>query len=199
MAYHGYIPAVKDYLSNFKTPRVLEVGLDRGVSTIPLVCHMSKRHESFLFVGVDVLVQESLKITLHNLEYGDKHIIRICEGNSLDVMPQLVQQGTKFDVILLDGDHNYYTVAKELSYLDQLTHENTLVIIDDYEGRWSDKDLWYSDRKEYENVKLATKPQDTEKHGVKAAVDEFLESSGLWKMSAPIKGEPVVLTRKDDV
>jgi predicted O-methyltransferase YrrM len=196
MAYHGYIPLVKNYLDQFETPTVLEVGLDRGITSIPVVTHLARKHEAFVFFGIDVLLQESLKITLSYIDYAEKQSVRLCQGNSLDVLPKLVAQKAKFDVLLIDGDHNYYTVAKELEYLDDLTHENSLVIIDDYHGRWGDKDLWYSDRKEYEAVAEATKPQETEKHGVRPAVDEFVEKIGKWKLETPIKGgEPVVLTR----
>lgn len=195
MAYHGYIPLVKKYLTDFSEPTVLEVGLDRGVTTIPVVNFMSRYHKKFLFFGIDVLVQETLKITLSNLDFGKDHVVRLCQGNSIEVMPALVKDKVKFDVVLLDGDHNYYTVANELSHLNELTHERSLVLIDDYHGRWGEKDLWYSERKEYESVKIATKPVETEKHGVKPAVDEFIAANPTWKMETLMQGEPVMLTR----
>ena len=70
-----------------------------------------------------------------------------------------------------------------------------LVVCDDYEGRWSERDLWYSERDGYQDVKAATPRVETEKHGVKAAVDEWLAAHPQWQKSQPIKGEPVVLRR----
>ncbi len=196
MAYHGYIPFVKQTLSNINSPKILEVGLDRGITTIPIFSFLCRVHENFEFVGVDVLFQESLLITLQNIDRMQSQKISLYQESSLNVLPRLVESSKKFDVILLDGDHNYYTVSKELSYLDDLSSENSIVIIDDYHGRWSEKDLWYSEREGYENVSQATKKIETEKRGVKPAVDEFLVSNPHWEISTLMQGEPVLLKRK---
>ena len=198
MAYHGYIPVVKKFLSEIESPSVLEVGLDRGVTTIPLVNFMTRYHRKSSFFGIDVLIQESLRITLGNMDVSGDHVVRLCRGNSLEVLPMLAKQGAKFDVVLIDGDHNYHTVAKELECLDSLVGERCLVVIDDYHGRWSEADQWYSTLGGYEDVTAATKPVDTERHGVKSAVDEFVEKNSHWRISTLMKGEPVVLSRASD-
>lgn len=199
MAYHGYIPSIKQFLSNIANPKVLEVGLCKGITTIPLSVFMSRIHENFEFVGIDVLIQEPLLITLNNIDFLPNQKIIFHQDSSLNVLPKLTETSKKFDVVLLDGDHNYYTVSKELEYLDSLTNENSIVLIDDYHGRWSEKDLWYSEKQGYESANNATKRVDTEKHGVKPAVDDFLMKNSNWELSTPIKGEPVMLTRKKDL
>ena len=199
MAYHGYIPSIKQFLSQIQSPKVLEIGLCKGITTIPLFAFMSRAHESFEFVGVDVLVQESLLIILNNIDVLPSQKMIIHQDSSLNVLPKLTESSKKFDVVLLDGDHNYYTVSRELEYLDSLTNENSIVLIDDYHGRWSEKDLWYSEREGYESVDRATKRTDTEKHGVKPAVDDFLMKNYKWELSTPINGEPVLLRRKKDL
>lgn len=196
MAYHGYIPAIKGYLSQIQNPFVLEIGLDKGMTTIPLLAFLARNHENFSFVGVDVLLQDSLSIIVDNIDFKNDQKISLNQDNSLNVIPKLIQSSLKFDLILLDGDHNYYTVSKELSYLDNLTKDNSIVIIDDYHGRWSDKDLWYADREDYKDVPQVTQKIETEKCGVKPAVDEFLSANPCWESFVPIKGEPIVLRRK---
>ena len=156
---------------------------------------MSKNHEKFLFFGVDINIQESLKITLMNFDFSEGQNVNLCLGNSLDILPKLAKEESKFDVVLLDGDHNYYTVSKELSYLNNLTHDKSLVIVDDYHGRWSENDLWYSDRQDYKDISIATKSFTTDKHGVKPAVDEFISNNPSWKLSSFIQGEPILLSR----
>lgn len=196
MAYHGYIPLVKAYLSRLESPKVLEIGLDRGVTTIPLMVFMTRCHASYEFVGIDVAVQEQLQITLRNIDKTPDHRVRLLQENSLKVLPRLVDADEKFDVVLIDGDHNYYTVQKELQHLEALTKSTSLVVIDDYHGRWSDRDLWYAERTGYEGNSEATTRIETEKHGVKAAVDEFLEANTSWESKIFVKGEPIVLYRK---
>lgn len=197
MSYHGYIPAIKQFISKLPhAPTILEVGVDRGVTFITLAAFMARTRQEFLLMGVDILVQEQVQLMVKNLDLTQKQQAFLMPGNSLEVLPQMVEQKLKFDVLLLDGDHNYHTVAKELQYLDALVHGHGIVIIDDYSGRWAEKDLWYAERPGYEDVKDATPRVDTEKHGVKAAVDEFLAAHPEWTSAQPIQGEPIVLARQ---
>ena len=200
MSYVGYLPLVKQFifqrLPPEHVPSVLEVGVDRGTSLIPLIVFLARTRERFVTVGVDVLVQESVKLMMANLDLQAEQQAFCIESNSLDVLPKLIEQGLKFDVVLLDGDHNYHTVSRELEHLEAITYPHSLVVVDDYNGRWAEKDLWYSEREGYENVKSATPKVETEKHGVKAAVDEWLESHPEWQKAQPIPGEPIILMRK---
>jgi len=197
MAYHGYIPMLKQHLSKIPhPPTLLEVGVDRGVTFLTLTAFLARVRPEFTIMGVDIMVQEQVKLMLANLDLQPKQQAFLLEENSLTLLPKIVAQGFKFDVLLIDGDHNYHTVAQELLQLEALCHPHSIVIIDDYEGRWSDKDLWYAERPGYEDNKVATAKVDTEKHGVKAAVDEFLAANPQWKSARPLNGEPIVLARE---
>ena len=197
MSYVGYIPLVKKYfeiIPSDHTISVLEIGVDRGTTFIPIVAWLARYREKFVAVGIDVLPQESVALTLLNLDCQGDQLVYYLEKNSLEFLPEMVERKAKFDVILLDGDHNYHTVLNEMKYLEPLLHEHSIVVIDDYNGRWSERDMWYFSRAGYENVNIATQPVSTEKHGVKAAVDEWLQNHPGWKKSQPIPGEPILLT-----
>lgn len=197
MAYHGYIGLLKQRLRELPHPPVmLEVGVDRGVSFLSLVVFLARTRPEFVAVGVDVLVQEATQLLLSNIDLQPKQQAYLIEGNSLSILPKLVDQKMKFDLVLLDGDHNYHTVSNELQHLEHLVHDHSIVVIDDYRGRWSDRDLWYSERSGYETVHNASKRVDTEKHGVKPAVDEWLAAHPEWHSQAPIPGEPIMLSRQ---
>lgn len=163
---------------------------------LSLVTFLARTRQSFTALGVDIMVQEQVQIMLHNLDLLPTQQAYLLEENSLITFPKLKGSGYKFDVLLLDGDHNYHTVSSELSDAASLVADNGLFIIDDYDGRWSEKDLWYAERPGYEQNTNASKRIDTEKHGVKAAVDEFVGRNPGWKITKPIDGEPVVLTRR---
>jgi predicted O-methyltransferase YrrM len=198
MSYHGYLPVIKQYLAKLPhPPSILEVGVDRGVTFTTLAYFLARSREQFLATGVDVLVQDQVKIMLVNMDLQEKQQVYVVEGNSLQVMPNMISQGMKFDVLLLDGDHNYHTVSKEMEYVDKLVYDHSIVIIDDYNGRWSDKDLWYSERPGYEGVGVTTQRVDTEKHGVKPAVDEWLAAHPEWHKVNPLGGEPILLTKQN--
>lgn len=199
MAYHGYLPLIKQYLQQIPqetVPGLLEIGVDRGVSLIPLVAFLARTRPRFNALGVDIMVQDQVNIMLRNLDLQTGQSASCIEGNSLEILPQMIEQNAKFDVVLIDGDHNYHTVAEELKYLEAITFPTSLVIIDDYEGRWSERDLWYAERKGYEDNQNATAPVETDKHGVKPAVDEWLESHPQWQKAQPVPGEPILLMRR---
>jgi len=98
-----------------------------------------------------------------------------------------------YDLILIDGDHNYFTVKKELSSLKHLCHRDTVVVVDDYYGKHAETDTFYATLEGYEQNEKATQPVITKKQGVKTAVDEFLENNETWNSTTLMPGEPIVL------
>lgn len=200
MSYVGYIPLIKEFVRRLPenlSISLIEVGVDRGTTLIPLVAFLSRNRSNFFALGVDVAIQESVQLMFRNLDLkSPEQQVGLTQENSLHVLPRLAQAGAKFDVVLLDGDHNYHTVSKELESLEELTYQHSLVVIDDYDGRWSERDLWYAEREGYQDVKIATPRVETQKHGVKPAVDEWLAAHPGWEKHQPIQGEPVVLLRK---
>jgi len=196
MAAHGYIPLIKNFISKLqRPPSILEVGVDRGVMFLSLTTFLARTRKEFLAIGIDVLVQEPVNIQLLNLDLQHEQHAYLLQDNSLNALPQMVKQGFKFDVVLLDGDHNYHTVSNELLSIAQLVNDDGIIVVDDYDGRWSERDLWYAERDGYEDVSNTTKKVDTEKHGVKPAVDEWLSANPQWNKVKPINGEPVLLTK----
>lgn len=182
MSYHAFIPVLKKFVFDLQRPRVLEIGNDRGSTFVPLAVFMLRTKDSFHLMGIDVMLQESLLITIAHIDRNQSQRIDLVQANSLETLPKLAEAGAKFDVVLLDGDHNYHTVTRELLMLDALVEDHTLLVVDDYNGRWAERDLFYSERKEYSGCKEATLRIKTDKHGVRAAVDDFLTSTSAWTM-----------------
>lgn len=177
---------------------MLEIGVDRGVTFLTLVTFLARTQQSFFALGVDVNVQEQVSIMLEHIDLDKRsgQVAALLESNSLDALPKMLAQGMKFNVILLDGDHNYHTVSQEMPLVAELLAPDGILIVDDYNGKWSDRDLFYSEREGYENVTCATPRIATEKHGVKPAVDDWLSANPGWIASSPMEGEPVLLMRK---
>lgn len=197
MAYHGYIPIMKNFLKGISGPvSVLEVGVDKGVTFLSLAAFLARVKREFRIIGVDVLVQDSVSITANNLDLTPDQKATLITGNSVEAMPTLVKVGAKFDLILIDGDHNYHTVTQELANVCGLVSDVGIIVMDDYNGAWSEQDLWYSERPGYEDVSGATQRVESEKQGVKAAVDDWLARNEDWTKVELMKGEPVVLVRK---
>lgn len=165
---------------------------------IPLVVAMASADtDKFVHIGVDIKIQDSVKLMIKYLGPSVSASTFLFEGNSLNLLPGLIDQNFTFDVVLLDGDHNYHTVSQELTYLEKLVNPDGIVVIDDYDGKWSTRDLWYAERQGYEDNKLVTTPVVGEKQGVKPAVDDWLVLNPNWILTKPIpEGEPVILSRR---
>ena len=154
----------------------------------------------FEYTGVDINIQpqvESIKWSFIQ-SFPEKTKINLINENSIAYLSKCNE---KFDVIMIDGDHNYETVKTELSHLEKISHNHTLIICDDYNGRHSSKDLYYSQRPEFKNNKLATEYRHSEKQGVAPAVDEFLKENEAYT-SFSYEGlqnaEPICLVRLDN-
>lgn len=197
MSYHGYIPFMKQYLELFERPNVLEIGVNKAQTTAPILQSLSVKKKVFNFVALDIKIYDEVKVSLSNFDLAKDQRFFLVNDNSLNFLKNTQIEG-QFDLILLDGDHNYFTVRQELDLLEKFMHKNTILICDDYEGRWSQKDQFYAELEGYDNVDKATKRIDTEKHGVATAIDEFLSTrSHLVKMSF-MKGEPVVIVHESN-
>lgn len=221
MSYLGYTTLMTKYLTLFENPKVLEIGIDRGQSTLPLVHNLTcvtGEHfrpaggaESFKYVGVDVRRDDCLnnqlvsmfgvdlwmgvegqEFTPHNPNWN----VATIKENSLNFLPELAASGWVFDLVLIDGDHNYPTVTKELSYLDFITHDASLVVADDYSTRWAERDGFYKDYKTHEDNEVLTKPEaHPSKKGVKQAIDDWILQNQEWN-NAPLTCDSSVLHKK---
>lgn len=195
MSYHGHIPFLKQFLSSRNEPRILEIGIDRGVTLFPIVTFLARQKNEWSYYGIDVDVQEQAWLTIAYMDQPIPQKTLLIQENSLQALPKFVHENRKFDLILLDGDHNYHTVSRELDDIVHVLHDDGLLVIDDYDGKWSERDLWYHDRPGYEANLLVTKPFKTNKVGVKPAVDEWLLSHSEFNKYKIMNGEPVVVTK----
>mgnify|MGYP003658779172 CR=1 FL=1 len=193
MSYQSIAKPIMQFLSHFEQPKILEIGVDKGQTAIPLCHNLTLLNRPFLYDGVDILVQESVVNILTNmsrvvyLDFEPKipsFNVRLFEKNSLYLLPKLAEKSAKYNLILLDGDHNYHTVYNELLVLDKLTLPSTLIVCDDYNTRWAHKDMFYSEREEYSGTQKATNRIAGKKKGVKAAIEDFVaQSEGKWSLA----------------
>jgi hypothetical protein len=202
MSYLGYVGLMTEHCSKFKTPRVLEIGVDRGQTALPLLTNLLGLRREFEYVGVDVRADGcfyeqtiQMKGIRHNFNFPpDQCNTFYFIHNSLDALPALIEDGWKFDLILIDGDHNYGTVKQELAFLPDISHSATLVICDDYAGRHANKDTFYSDYSSHQDIEIFREvEQRSDKQGVNQAIDEWVEAHPEWELSKPDDGFEAVM------
>jgi SAM-dependent methyltransferase len=214
MAYWGYYPLMRDHLENYQYPKVLEVGVDKGQILIPMLQFLSMNFDNFHLIGNDIYARDELKVKLELMTMNLKknQTFDMAMASSLEFLPKFVEtmQGTPyekegyFNLMLIDGDHNYHTVKKEFENIPKLLAPGGLVIFDDYDGRWSNQDEFFIEREGYaDNPMALSREEGTEStKGIKPAVDEFLAANPEWvmtKLPHLAHAEPVLIYRKGEL
>ena len=206
MSYLGYIKPISSLMSHIDRPNILEIGVDYGQSALPLIHNLCIDGNDFMYNGVDIKIRGEFleqaiqmnNVFIHsvNSPNHEKTNVTLWHGNSLNVLPALRDAKLKFDLILIDGDHNYFTVSRELEIIKDMMYPSTLVICDDYHSRWAEKDLYYGEKDTYADNSLATKRLkiigETEKVGVKNAILDFLKDNTELSLKSYV-GDPCFL------
>lgn len=147
---------------------IVEVGSDQGVNTANLL-EFCRQTGATLHVidpapGYDVSKWQS--------EYGDCLVFH--EELSLNALPSIED----FDVVLIDGDHNWYTVFNELKTVERLCAERSqdfpLVLLHDIGWPYGRRDLYYDPDSIPEEHR---KPYD--KKGMLPSVPGLVEEGGM--------------------
>ena len=207
MSYLGWASKAAWYVSQLNQPpgrkiNILEIGVDRGQTALPLIHNLIHHGLNFTWLGVDIRLDKNFNEQLSFIDGIDRlENAPYIQANSLDFFPKFIQQNpnwTGFDLIMLDGDHNYETVSQELSYLDDISHSYTMCIIDDYNGKHADRDTFYADKETHKRLNHKDLKRNAERQGVNNAVDDFLKDSKTWQLFNPFPDEePVILLREN--
>jgi|TARA_R110002012_G_scaffold259649_1_gene441278 hypothetical protein len=211
VAYWGYFPFIEDFLENIENPQVIEVGVDKAQMFIPLLVWMKLNKQRFSLLGIDVVKRTELTLQLDLIcrWTTPKQQVHFMVGSSLEALPALLEHEENkgaADLVLLDGDHNYYTVKRELECINELMSDHGIIIVDDYHGEGGTQDEFFSEFQGYEDIngpvsREAATDNNPENVGVKAAVDQFLIQNKEWALTSDIKPgyEPVVLYKPDHI
>jgi len=203
VSYLGYVKLMTAHCKAFANPTILEVGVDRGQTALPLISNLLRLSRGFRYVGVDIRHDPCFSEQISQMEgvktyLGDNNPdfnVAYTIENSLDILPNLAKADNKFDLILIDGDHNYGTVKQELSYLNDLSHSHTMVVCDDYRGRHENNDNFYKDYESHQGIDTFTDVEiHPSKKGANQAIDEWLDShKDTWWSYVPPIYEPIFL------
>jgi len=167
----------------------IDVKHDQGLISLLTILRRNNREHTINYLEHNSLALLPTMVEGLNFKINKRDIsIRLNTSKFLDPsqeyapsFPDVITVGIYYDIILIDGDHNYFTVKKELEYIQPMTRENTLIICDDYNTGWAEEDMFYATRSSHEELTALTPVIKGEKRGVRAAVDDFLKSNPQWK------------------
>jgi hypothetical protein len=125
---------------------------------------IARRHKwkSFCEIGAQfgTNIDELLKLSIENyvvidpcfdkdlqIKYSSDPRVKVLRFNSLDALAssELLPAGMSFDCILIDGDHNWYTVFNELNTIHKrgLLRTGGYVFLHDIEWPYGRRDMYY--------------------------------------------------------
>lgn len=133
--FEGYIQQVPQQvedlinLTNKPNINVMEIGFNAGHSSEIIL----KNNNELTLTSFDLGTHQYLK---HGKEYIDvtypnRHTLIL--GDSKKTIPNYIikNPNTKFDVIFIDGGHDYKTAKSDMENCFHLAHSDTIVILDD--------------------------------------------------------------------
>jgi hypothetical protein len=191
-------PIVRPLLEALEPKVVVEIGAFRGQTTRPLLELASDR--GFVVHSIDPTREDKLDPESLAERYGDQFVFH--QEKSLDALPRI----RDVDAVLLDGDHNWYTVYHELKALESTATADgrpfPLTMLHDIDWPYARRDMYYDPdaipaeyRHAYDKqgmlpelselveegvLNAATvnaRMEGTERNGVRAAVDDVVADS----------------------
>jgi hypothetical protein len=184
-------PVIKPVFAAAKVKTVVEVGAETGAHTVRILGWAAQRRATVH------VIEPKPRFDVAKLEGAYPNRCVVHQALSLEALP-LVKDP---DVVLLDGDHNWYTVMEELRLLER-TRRWPITFLHDIDWPYGRRDMYYDPdnvppvaRQPYEYSglvpmvsKLSPKGVNTEyanalheggpRNGVLTAVEDFMDESG---------------------
>lgn len=127
--------SIKPILTGFKINKIIEIGAFKGTHTQKLLEHCKEIGGTLFVIDPEPLFDEDDWCK----KYGSR--LHVIKNLSLNVLPSL----TGYDAVLIDGDHNWYTVYHELKLIERYgTNGNfPLIFLHDIEWPYGRRDMYY--------------------------------------------------------
>jgi len=147
---------------------IVEIGADYGINTRNILTYCRKTDSRAHIIDP----QPKFDPDAFRRQYGDNFVFY--QALSLNALPLI----DKMDAVLIDGDHNWYTVYHELMFIEKQSQQNEpcfpLVLVHDVGWPYARRDMYYNP----ENIPEAFRMPYAQK-GLDPDSVELVEKGGL--------------------
>lgn len=116
--------------------RVVVIGAPHGENAIQLLHYCQNRDGQLFIIDPFSAFQEDERMEAY------RPYMHVMREDSLEALPNI----GSFDAVLIDGDHNWYTVYNELKYIEEVAEKSgkfPLVFVHDTEWPYGRRDLYH--------------------------------------------------------
>ena len=117
-----------DVLLNKNPKQILEIGFNAGFSTLLMLM----TNPNINITCVDICEHKYVIPCYEVISKKFPGKVEFIKGNSEIVLPNLIKQNKRYDMIHFDGCHKVLTVFHNIHNSIKMSNENTILIIDDY-------------------------------------------------------------------
>ena len=183
-------------INKFNPKSIIEIGSDKGINTINILNYCEKNNASLIAIDPEP------KFDIYGIMEKYNCKFEFYQDISLKILPKL----DNFDLVLIDGDHNWYTVYNELKIIEKKFNQDNfpLIFLHDTSWPYGRRDLYYNPeliptefKHDYKmlgmipnNVNLVNKGglnnnlynasvEGSEKNGVLTAIEDFMGETCL--------------------
>jgi hypothetical protein len=181
MVEHG--PVIAPLITAAEPDLVIEIGVYRGAITKLVLATTQERGATVH--AIDPAPRDEFDVAGLQSEYGERFVFH--RALSLEALPEI--RGA--DVVVVDGDHNWYTVYNELTTIAQLAAEDgrafPLTFTHDVDFPYADRDMYYLPRSIPDEFR-----QPTGRGGIVMGSNELVDGTGLnaGAVNALVAGGP---------
>lgn len=134
-------------ISRIKPHRIMEIGTWTGDRALTMI-KLSKRYYSakeIEYYGFDLFGQMTMERfteekskwpptqqEVHEKLSASGANIHLFQGNTIEVLPDLIVKLPKMDLLFIDGGHSLETIASDWNLSKNLMHSKSVLIFDDY-------------------------------------------------------------------
>jgi hypothetical protein len=167
---NGHGPVIAPILAAAEPDLVIEVGVYRGAIT--KLALRTTQESGAAVHAIDPAPHEDFDLEGLQQEFGERLVFH--RALSLEALPEI--RGA--DIVLIDGDHNWYTVYNELTAIARMAEEDgrffPITLLHDVEFPYAYRDMYYSPETIPEEHR-----QPTGVGGIAIGRDELVEGGGL--------------------